>query len=229
MFAERYDMAIMSSKGMGTTALRTLVEELAGNTAILVLHDFDKSGFSIVGTLTRDTRRHKFETQPKVTDLGLRLADVREWKLVAEDVDNSADPSENLKLNNATKEEIEFLRGERTAYGEKRSWLGKRVELNAFTSADFVAWLEAKLKKYNIRKVIPDGATLDAACSRAIAIRNCQAVLRTALPQIEEGSKRLEAPKDLRKRIADQLDRNPSLSWDQAIDLIVPRNTSTTH
>ena len=55
-FAERYDLAIMSSKGMGTTAVRRLVEYLCHEVKILVLHDFDKSGFSIVGTLTRNTR-----------------------------------------------------------------------------------------------------------------------------------------------------------------------------
>ena len=57
--AERFDLAIMSSKGMGSTAARILMEGLAG-VRILVMHDFDKTGFSIVGTLQRDTRRFRF-------------------------------------------------------------------------------------------------------------------------------------------------------------------------
>ena len=50
---ERYDLAIMSTKGMSVTASRRLVEELCGQHGIplLLLHDFDKSGFSIAGTL----------------------------------------------------------------------------------------------------------------------------------------------------------------------------------
>jgi hypothetical protein len=71
-FAERYDLAIMSSKGMGTTAVRNLIENLYDTVKILVLHDFDKSGFSIAGTLTRDTRRYAHSAAVKVIDLGLR-------------------------------------------------------------------------------------------------------------------------------------------------------------
>ena len=54
--AERYDMAIMSTKGMSVTAMRTLVERMsADDVTVLVLHDFDKAGFSIVNTLRSDT------------------------------------------------------------------------------------------------------------------------------------------------------------------------------
>jgi len=51
--AERYDIAIMSTKGMPVVAVRHLADELCGPHGIplLVLHDFDKSGLSIVGTL----------------------------------------------------------------------------------------------------------------------------------------------------------------------------------
>jgi hypothetical protein len=44
--AERYDLAIMSTKGMSVTAARELVQELCATHGIplLVLHDFDISG-----------------------------------------------------------------------------------------------------------------------------------------------------------------------------------------
>ena len=73
--AERFDLAIMSTKGVSVTAARQLVDELCGEHEIplLVLHDFDKSGFTIVGTLQRDTRRYSFENAIEVVDLGLRL------------------------------------------------------------------------------------------------------------------------------------------------------------
>jgi hypothetical protein len=53
--AERYDLAIMSTKGLSVTASRLLVDRLcaAHQVPLLVLHDFDKSGFSILGTLRR--------------------------------------------------------------------------------------------------------------------------------------------------------------------------------
>ena len=56
--AERYDLAIMSTKGLSTTAARLLVDETCGDYDIplLILRDFDKAGFSIAATLQNDTR-----------------------------------------------------------------------------------------------------------------------------------------------------------------------------
>jgi DNA topoisomerase VI subunit A len=78
--AERYDLAIMSTKGMGSTSARQLLERLAWQVRIFVLHDFDKSGFSILGILSRDTTRYQFARAPEIVDLGLRLADVEEYR-----------------------------------------------------------------------------------------------------------------------------------------------------
>ena len=63
--AERYDLAIMSTKGMSVTAARLLLDRLAarGIEQILVLHDFDISGFSIFGTLGTSGRRYRFNNQ----------------------------------------------------------------------------------------------------------------------------------------------------------------------
>ena len=176
-FAERYDLAIMSSKGMGTTAVRRLVEYLCHEVKILVLHDFDKSGFSIVGTLTRNTRRYEFAVAPQVVDLGLRLSDVEQRDLQSEMVSYKSDPEHNLSLNGATQEEIEFLRGEAVVW---RGFRGRRVELNAFTSDAFVEWLESKLEEQGVAKVIPDDSTLEDAYRRAKGIQLYRAAVAEA-------------------------------------------------
>jgi len=63
--AERFDCAPMSTKGMSNTAARKLVDELSLlGVTIYVLHDFDKSGFSILHTLRTDTRRYRFKSTP---------------------------------------------------------------------------------------------------------------------------------------------------------------------
>ena len=59
--AERYDIAVMSTKGMSVKAARLLVDRL--HVALLVLHDFDQAGFSIIGTLRRSTRRYRYGGQ----------------------------------------------------------------------------------------------------------------------------------------------------------------------
>jgi len=159
--AERYDLAIMSTKGMSVTASRQLVEELCArhDIPLLLLHDFDKSGFSIAGTLKRDTRRYSFQRNFKVHDLGLRLEDID--GLETEEVTHTGSDdavADNLRKNGATAEEIDFL-------------LSERVELNAFASDELVEFIERKLDGLNIRKVVPDEETLREACQRARAIR----------------------------------------------------------
>ena len=180
---ERYDLALMSTKGVGSTSARQLIERLAAEARIFVLHDFDKSGFSIVGILGRDTTRYQFTTPPEVIDLGLRLADVNEYALQSEPVDHDkTDPASNLHENGATDEEIEFLAGEADYAGRYHN--GRRVELNAFTSDQFIEWLEAKLRLHGVKKVIPDGKTLAEAYRRSRALNELDDHIRQALPEM---------------------------------------------
>jgi hypothetical protein len=158
--AERFDIAIMSTKGMSVTASRQLVDHLCWEHKIplLVLHDFDKSGFAICGTLQRDTRRYAFENEIEVIDLGLRLADVEGWGLEYEAVFyEKSNPTWNLARNGATKEEIAVLCEGRAPWG---GYQGRRVELNAFSSGDFLQWIEGKLRQAGAKKVVPDAVVL---------------------------------------------------------------------
>ena len=69
---------------MSVRAARQLIDELYRfNVPVFVLHDFDKHGFSIFGTLGRDSIRYKFPHRHKleIIDIGLRLEDVEELGL----------------------------------------------------------------------------------------------------------------------------------------------------
>ena len=87
--AERFDIAIMSTKGMSVTAARMLVEELCGRRGLplFVLHDFDMTGFSIKKTLTESGERYRFRHKLNFVDLGLRLTDMEELGLPSERVE----------------------------------------------------------------------------------------------------------------------------------------------
>ena len=76
--AKRYDIAVMSSKGMSVTAARELVNRICSNKGIplFVLHDFDGSGIIIKDTLENDTRRFSYTNAPNVIDLGLSHSDI---------------------------------------------------------------------------------------------------------------------------------------------------------
>jgi hypothetical protein len=72
--AERYDLGIMSTKGMSVTAARMLLDRLAPLIdRVFALHDFDIAGFSIFGTLGADGRRYVYENAVNMVDLGLPL------------------------------------------------------------------------------------------------------------------------------------------------------------
>ena len=218
--AERYDSAIMSTKGMSSTAARRLVDSLCkdGGVPLLIVRDFDKAGFSIAATLQNDTRRYTFQNTMGVHDLGLRLADVEGWNLQSEMVSyGNSDPTSNLIENGATEEEIAFL----LTGTEWRNYSGRRVELNAFTSGDFVRWLEAKLDQHGVRKVLPDEATLRDAYRRALKARRLARIVARETQRIDEELRCMVLPQNLLARVTQRLKATPELSWDGALaDLV---------
>ncbi len=209
--AERYDIAIMSTKGMSNTAARQLVDDLCGQHEIplLVLHDFDKAGFSIFGTLRRNTRRYRFRNRIQVVSLGLRLDDVNELGLDAEEAFDRGDDwskKQNLRKNGATEEEIEFL-------------LHKRVELNEMASDQIVAWIETKLEEQGVAKVIPDDDTL----AKAFTNWRAQVVIQQRLEKLRaelKADKDVQVPTDLKDRVSERLQDQPTESWDDAVRAI---------
>jgi hypothetical protein len=220
--AERFDIAIMSTKGLSVTASRLLVDRLCGQHGIplFVLHDFDKSGFSILGTLRRDTRRYEFEHEIEVIDLGLRLADVEQYELESEQVyfkkakGRTTDPRDNLRLNGAEEEELDFLVSDGD---EDDGFSGRRVELNAFTSGDLIKWIEEKLAEHGIKKLLPDAQQLDHAYRRQMAALYVQqqvaALTRKALNFANDISLRQSFALSIESTLA----QSPELSWDTAI------------
>ena len=210
----RYDLAILSTKGMSVTAARYLVAELSKQgVTILCLRDFDKTGFSIVHTLRTNTRRWQYLTLPRVFDLGLRLVDVESMGLQSEQVqyDSKVDPRCNLLECGATPEECNFLVKWQT-YG---GWIGDRVELNAMDSMQFIAWLETKLRAVGVCKVVPDPLTLDTAYRRMIRLSRVQQAIETAIASMPTDDE-IAVPADLMGRIYNAID-GTAQSWDTAL------------
>jgi hypothetical protein len=218
--AERYDLAIFSSKGMSTTATRQLVDKMSqAGVKILVVHDFDVSGLGIAHTLCHDTRRYKFRVEPTVIDLGLRLVDVKKMHLQTElvEFDQIKHPGQKLlDYGGVTREEIDFLIEE---WAGHKKWRGKRVELNAMTSDQFVSWLLSKLDAHGVRKVMPDEKTLEHAWRRAGVV----AQVNASIDKIRKAPDIMPMPADLPKRLHELLDEDSVLSWDQALVRIAGR------
>jgi len=210
--AERYDLAIMSTKGMSVVASRKLIDTLAGeyDVPILVLHDFDKWGLSILGGLSHDTRRYEFVNEFNVTDLGLRLEDAIAEGLVSERVHYKGEDKSavigNLEDNGATAAEIAFL-------------LERRVELNAFASDKFIDWIERKLKANGISKVVPEDKVITEAYRRMRRQAVVQDAVDLAVAKAlqELGDEPCAVPDNLRIRVQKKLKTSSEKRWDDVL------------
>jgi hypothetical protein len=68
---ERFDLALMSTKGISAIAARDLARDL--DVPCFTLHDMDKNGFVMAAGF------------PFATDIGIRMEDVEDWNLAPED------------------------------------------------------------------------------------------------------------------------------------------------
>ena len=213
--AERYDIAIMSTKGMSVTASRELVEDLCAthDVPLLVLHDFDVSGFTIFGTLRSSTQRYTYRRKFRVVDLGLRLADIADLEREDVYVSSPSKAAATLRRHGATRQEVDILSG------------GQRVELNALASDELVALIERKLAKNGIAKVIPDDATLADAYRR---IRRQAAIQEKIDELVEElDGAEVKVPVGLRQRIEKAMKADPARPWDAVLREIATGDGTT--
>jgi hypothetical protein len=207
--AERYDLAIMSTKGMSVTAARELLDLLAkrGIEQVLVLHDFDIAGFSIFGTLGVSGRRYAFHNKVKLFDIGLRLDDVEAMGLEDEPVSVARDWNKvaaTLRRHGATEEEIAFLKD-------------ARVELNAMTSREIIDFVEAKLEEHGVTKIVPDETVLQDYARRRIEQQLAAAEVEKLKPGLSQAAATVALPAGLRHAVERRFAAEPRLSWDEAL------------
>ena len=203
--AERYDIAIMSSKGMSVTAARDLVNHL--DVPVLVLHDFDASGIIIVDTLANSTRRYAYGCH-NVIDIGLQYSDISGLAGEPANCNISADRLAQAGLDQSA---INFLNG-------------SRVELNAMTSRQLIDFVENKLKEHGIKKVIPEKDTLEETYRMFAAsdrLSEAYDEMSKKLEKDEAAKEAIAVPDDLEAKIKDRLQKDPSITWHRAIRLII--------
>jgi hypothetical protein len=212
--ANRYDLMIISTKGVSVTAARQLIDNICGDHDIplFTLHDFDLAGFLILGTLQRDTRRYQFSSTVKVIDLGLRLADIAglEREPAAATKVSADIRRAQLAENGATNAEIALL-------------LGERVELNAMPSDALIAMIERKLRAHGLRKVIPDDDLLGKtyrAFHHSQELRNKFEKLEVEFATEHTG---IVVPGNLQEQVRAILDEHRYLRWDDAIQVVLDK------
>jgi hypothetical protein len=224
---ERYDMAIIASKGYRTQAdirlLRTLSEE---GYPVLVLHDCDHDGFGIFAALRGGSELMPDLFVPAI-DLGMSLEDTLSFDppLLGEDATRQkAIPERTIPYLSA--EELEMFTGTRRG----KVWDIWRVELNEIPANQRVAFVEKKLIElgYTDKVLPPEGylqTTVDGEIDEDIGLR-----VGLALSDlIDEYQLTEEVSRLVRDRygfedmgavegdIKDDFRHQPSLSWRQAL------------
>jgi hypothetical protein len=131
---------------------------------------------------------------------------------------------ENLRKNGATAAEIAFMFADFDATRSTR-----RVELNAMTSPQFIAFVERKLKEHRIGKVVPDEKLLAEMYAGLKRGQRLAEALQQAVEDLQDedeedgevGAEDFRAPKDLPRRIRVLLKQRRTLRWDAALAEIV--------
>jgi hypothetical protein len=210
--AKRFDIAIMSAKGMSNTASRILVNTICRGIPLMVLHDFDSAGIIIKDTLENDTRRYSYTRPPNVIDLGLQYHDID--GLPAEP-NNSSISDERLREAGLGQDAIDFLRAE-------------RVELNAMTSRQLVNFVEDKLRQHGIHKVVSNHDTLaetyqmfTASDRLSEAFDQLKEKLETETESESEIERSTKMPDDLEAKVEKLLSEKPEITWHRAVRLII--------
>lgn len=225
-FPERYDLALMSTKGLSNKAACDLIYKMdLLNVRVFVLHDFDYAGFKILRTLREGVR---LSQGTDVIDLGLRMADIKELPSEPVNYKQRSYPGTYLKHDcGATEEEVDFLvnpGGE-----DYNGHFGNRVELNAMTSEQLIVWLEEKLKEYGVEKYIPDKDLLIKGYQRAKYLQLIQDKIDETIEENFAEYESQEISEDELKEITDdlneRLEEDPTLSWDEAIWDIVEEDS----
>jgi hypothetical protein len=186
--AEKYDMAIVAGEGYATEACRVLLAnaDRGQEYQLFVLHDADPWGYNIARTLREATERMPGH-RAKVIDLGLRLEAALDMGLPTEEFTRKKAIPQGLTL---TDREREYFEGRRAG---ARSWVCRRVELNALSSPDMIAYTEAGLEREGARgKIIPPKEVMGSAF---------RGHLERLIHEQVEGEYKREIDKEARKRL----------------------------
>jgi hypothetical protein len=187
---ERHDCSLMSSKGFTTRAVRDLVDKLAEHdepVTVFCVHDADAYGTMIYQTFQEATKA-RGARKIQIVNLGLEP-----WEAVAMGLE-----VENVEKTDKRKPVADYVR-ERTDGSQWEQWLQThRVELNAMTTPQFIAWLDDKMAEQADGKLVPPPHILeaelnerieqkihDAVVARILQEANVDAQVAAALAEIE--------------------------------------------
>ncbi|KGP81393.1 hypothetical protein P364_0114350 [Paenibacillus sp. MAEPY2] len=216
-FPEKYDCALLSSKGYASRAVKDLFD-LLGETdeeiQFFCIHDADAAGTKIFETLQEATLARPGR-RVKVINLGL-----------------DPDEAEELGLQVETFESTKYRPVADYVSYEWRDWLqSNRVELNAMTTPQFIDWLEEKMEAHGVGKVVPTSRVLstelDLHAERVVRERLIQQILdenhfdQRVVEKMNTVQSELDTAKGgINETVRSMLEDNPQNLWNVPVQQI---------
>jgi hypothetical protein len=222
-FPERHGCALLTSKGQPTDAARDLID-LIGATdepvQVFLLHDCDAAG-TLIYQAFQDATATKQGRSVEIVNLGL-------------------DVPEAMSLEHQGLVEVEYVdreKGQPVAdYVETddAEWLqSHRVELNAFTTAEFIKWLDGKMEKHK-DKVVPPADHMAGRLREGIRQRLREEISASVLAEakiderVEDALAGFsgaigEAEAALLGSVVSALESEPGQHWTEPIDAAADR------
>lgn len=112
---------------------------------------------------------------------------------------------EGLRAYGASEDELLFLS------------TGKRVELNAMPSDQFIGWIESALREHGVQKVLPPAEMIEQRARQIIGLQH----LKNDVAELEQAARRYAAtvdlPADLPALMQAVFDADPTLPWEDAL------------
>jgi hypothetical protein len=228
---ERHDCAVMSSKGFSSRAARDLIDKLAEHNEPVTVYDVtdaDAYGSMIHQTLQEATKA-RGARKVNIVHLGLQPWEAIEMGLEIETVE----PGERRKaVADYVKAADESGEHGTAPNGDSwEDWLqGHRVELNAMTTPQFIAWLDRKMAA---GKLIPPSDVLEAEFEERIEAKvranlterilreaGFEAQVTTAIAGIKKPSAAA-----LAKGIRQMFKREPDSEWRDHVEAEAKKRT----
>jgi hypothetical protein len=215
---ERHDCALMTSKGQPTRAARDLIDLIGGSAEpvqVFCLHDSDAAGTLIFQSLQEETRARP-RRNIEVINLGLEP-----WEAVA-----LADRG-TVEIESVSYKHQQPVAG--YVEGRWSHWLQMhRVELNAFTTQQFIEWLDRKISDF-AGKLIPPDAILIERLNHQVRERLRESITDQVLAEARVDDRVNEAldglssrlagvVADLSERVEEDLQDNPQQHWSAVVD-----------
>jgi Topoisomerase 6 subunit A/Spo11, Toprim domain len=220
---ERHDCMVASCEGFTTRAIKDLVDKLAEHDEpvdVFCVHDADGPGTLIYQTFQEATKA-RGARKIRIINLGLEP-----WEALAMGLE-----VESVEATERRKAVADYVR-ERDDITDWEDWLQThRVELNAMTTPEFIAWLDRKMAEHGDGKLVPPSDVLVDELEERLEARTRSIITERILREADLEGKIIKALRKIKRPsgtalangIKRMFERAPEKEWRDHIDAVVAK------